>query len=341
MTTLQEITSKYLDYRLFGGVVLLPGSPGAPDAPPSPPCDRIVGPVSTQGPWRSIDPVEVDRRSITRMYGQGTGEERTMGAQQYVRYAMFRGQINFYPIHARKTGVTAADVGLLIEALLRCWTTTDPTQARQFHLRQLDVVVACRSVDAGGIGWRLIDRVAAVKPLGRCVDDPDDYVVENQMTDEDRGICEVFTFDETSPQQSVGDFVAYIGGAAQPGRKSPAFDRISKMPSMSFVVHVEIVNGNPNGDPDNGNAPRTVELAGGTYAEITNVCVNRKLKTYLVSERGCVIAGMPGVSLDDVLSSAGPSAKAASVAKAAKKTAKAAKKGRRSVVDGGETEGEE
>jgi CRISPR/Cas system type I-B associated protein Csh2 (Cas7 group RAMP superfamily) len=261
-----EITSKFFDYRLFGGVILQGD------------VDRLLGPVSTQGPWRSIDPVVIDQSTITRMYVQKAGSEGdrnvTMGQQYLVRYAMFRGGIDFYPVHARKTKPTAADLRLLVEALCRCWTTTDPTSQRKMHLRELTSIIHCRSIDDGGVGWRTVDRAAVVTPLGRVAESPSDYEVVSKLTPEDEKIVRVFRFTETSSNAELDAFEAAL-------TSSPAaLDPYAKLPAISFVVHVECSNSNPNGDPDNENKPRHIIRNGAdVYAEMTNVCVNRRSRT--------------------------------------------------------------
>ncbi len=46
-----------------------------------------------------------------------------------------------------------------------------------------------------------------------------------------------------------------------------------------FVVFFDVENGNPNGDPDNGNAPR-VDLDTG-HGIVTDVCLKRKIRNYV------------------------------------------------------------
>jgi CRISPR/Cas system type I-B associated protein Csh2 (Cas7 group RAMP superfamily) len=323
-----EITSKFFDYRLFGGVILQGD------------VDRLLGPVSTQGPWRSIDPVVIDQSTITRMYVQKAGSEGdrniTMGQQYLVRYAMFRGGIDFYPVHARKTKPTAADLRLLVEALCRCWTTTDPTSQRKMHLRELTAIIHCRSIDDGGVGWRTVDRAAVVTPLGRVAESPSDYEVVSKLTPEDEKIVRVFRFTETSSNAELDAFEAAL-------TSSPAaLDPYAKLPAISFVVHVECSNSNPNGDPDNENKPRHIIRNGAdVYAEMTNVCVNRKIKNYLVQMHNTVIAGMPLAVLDVELATAGPTMAAFAKEKADAAAEKAKKaKGKKRAADVGEGDDE-
>lgn len=58
-----------------------------------------------------------------------------------------------------------------------------------------------------------------------------------------------------------------------------------------FVILFDVENGNPNGDPDAGNAPR-VDIESG-YGYITDVCLKRKIRNYveLVKE------GEPGYNI--------------------------------------------
>ena len=58
-----------------------------------------------------------------------------------------------------------------------------------------------------------------------------------------------------------------------------------------FVILFDVENGNPNGDPDAGNAPRVDAESG--YGYITDVCLKRKIRNYveLVKE------GEPGYNI--------------------------------------------
>ena len=58
-----------------------------------------------------------------------------------------------------------------------------------------------------------------------------------------------------------------------------------------FVMLFDVENGNPNGDPDAGNAPRVDAESG--YGYITDVCLKRKI-------RNCVelfMEGQPGYNI--------------------------------------------
>ena len=48
---------------------------------------------------------------------------------------------------------------------------------------------------------------------------------------------------------------------------------------MEFVYFIECVNGNPNGDTDMGNAPRT-DFEDGRWL-ITDVCIKRNIRNYV------------------------------------------------------------
>lgn len=51
-----------------------------------------------------------------------------------------------------------------------------------------------------------------------------------------------------------------------------------------FVILFDVENGNPNGDPDAGNAPRTDPDTG--YGFVTDVCIKRKIRNYVDITRG-------------------------------------------------------
>lgn len=46
-----------------------------------------------------------------------------------------------------------------------------------------------------------------------------------------------------------------------------------------FVMLFDVENGNPNGDPDAGNAPRVDAETG--YGFVTDVCLKRKIRNYV------------------------------------------------------------
>jgi len=50
-----------------------------------------------------------------------------------------------------------------------------------------------------------------------------------------------------------------------------------------FVLLFDVVNGNPNGDPDAGNAPRIDPETG--YGLVTDVCLKRKIRNYIALTR--------------------------------------------------------
>lgn len=58
-----------------------------------------------------------------------------------------------------------------------------------------------------------------------------------------------------------------------------------------FVMLFDVENGNPNGDPDAGNAPRVDADSG--YGYITDVCIKRKIRNYVE----LVKAGEPGYNI--------------------------------------------
>lgn len=58
-----------------------------------------------------------------------------------------------------------------------------------------------------------------------------------------------------------------------------------------FVMLYDVENGNPNGDPDAGNAPRIDAETG--YGYVTDVCIKRKIRNYVELVKG----GEPGYNI--------------------------------------------
>lgn len=52
-----------------------------------------------------------------------------------------------------------------------------------------------------------------------------------------------------------------------------------------FVLLFDVAHGNPNGDPDAGNAPRIDPETG--HGIVTDVCLKRKIRNFVVHTRGC------------------------------------------------------
>ena len=46
-----------------------------------------------------------------------------------------------------------------------------------------------------------------------------------------------------------------------------------------FVILFDVENGNPNGDPDAGNMPRTDPETG--HGLVTDVCLKRKIRNFI------------------------------------------------------------
>ena len=52
---------------------------------------------------------------------------------------------------------------------------------------------------------------------------------------------------------------------------------------VDFMIIFEVINGNPNGDPDMDNAPRTDIETG--HGLVTDVCLKRKIRDYVAKRK--------------------------------------------------------
>lgn len=68
---------------------------------------------------------------------------------------------------------------------------------------------------------------------------------------------------------------------ALPGQASSS-ELLSKR--VEFSLFFEVVNGNPNGDPDAGNMPRIDPETG--HGIVTDVCLKRKVRNFIELTRG-------------------------------------------------------
>jgi CRISPR-associated protein Csd2 len=77
----------------------------------------------------------------------------------------------------------------------------------------------------------------------------------------------------------------------QPKSESTAETPASPIKKTDFILIFDVRNGNPNGDPDRANAPRTDRHTG--HGLVTPVCLKRKIRNY-VSRR---MAGVDGYQI--------------------------------------------
>lgn len=112
---LRSLCARYYDIRAFGAVLSTGNKVFKGSA-----YGQVRGPVQfTFG--RSFDPVTPLEITITRCAvtnAADAGKERTMGAKHIIPYALYAAKAYISPVFAEKTGFTAADYDLLIEALL-------------------------------------------------------------------------------------------------------------------------------------------------------------------------------------------------------------------------------
>jgi CRISPR-associated protein Csd2 len=63
-----------------------------------------------------------------------------------------------------------------------------------------------------------------------------------------------------------------------------------------FVLLFDVTNGNPNGDPDAGNAPRTDPETG--HGLVSDVCLKRKIRNFVTLEKTDLESGEPASGYD-------------------------------------------
>ena len=63
-----------------------------------------------------------------------------------------------------------------------------------------------------------------------------------------------------------------------------------------FVLLFDVVNGNPNGDPDAGNAPRVDPETG--HGLVTDVCLKRKIRNFITLVKSDPATGQPEPGYD-------------------------------------------
>src|SRR5262245_52386148 len=62
-----------------------------------------------------------------------------------------------------------------------------------------------------------------------------------------------------------------------------------------FVLLFEVINGNPNGDPDAGNAPRIDPETG--HGLVSDVCLKRKIRNYVCLAKSNGDGPLPGYDI--------------------------------------------
>lgn len=136
--TNQHICEKYIDVRLFGGVLVAGGGYNA---------GKVTGPAQV-GFSYSVDPVEIESVGITRVCGDkrengdnGEGKEnkvveaQTMGRKEIVHYALLRTPV-FYNPNIRSKFVSDNDLRLLWFSILRMWDSFK-TSSKNLSLQKM------------------------------------------------------------------------------------------------------------------------------------------------------------------------------------------------------------
>lgn len=105
------------DFRAFGGI-LTPFNLGVKG-----PCQFNLA--------ESVDPITISRLGITRCAvaneEEAAGKDRTMGEYAVVNYGLYRSLLSVVPAQAQRTGFDEADLGLMLEAMLRCFENSVST----------------------------------------------------------------------------------------------------------------------------------------------------------------------------------------------------------------------
>lgn len=130
---------------------------------------------------RSLHPIQITLNQMTRIATTNEKDEKSAGAgvfnavKHVIRYAVYRFQGTIMPYQAERTGVTAKDIEILLEAMTHCWR--DDMSAARGIVSPLALLLARHESADGNAPMGLILQKMQVKltreiPLG-----PEDVIL--------------------------------------------------------------------------------------------------------------------------------------------------------------------
>ncbi len=240
-----DFKKRHIDARIFGGTFTR-----IPD------WDRAASAITVENAV-SIEPVNMVEHSLVPSYGRGDEEgsvEGTMGRRVYVEYGVYRSNMLYSPHRAGRHFLGANDLAEFWRGLIHGAEYTRSAVRPSVHLRRVVVWVYNERFPAGVTEARLRD-LTRVQQRGESWD----QIEFSLDTASARGVTCVQWTDGTWDVPPPTD------------------------PSVRWVASAfwEVIQSNPNGDPDNGGAPRERSDGRGL---ISYEAIKRWIREFLAAE---------------------------------------------------------
>lgn len=239
----KDFQKKHIDARIFGGTFTR-----IPD------WDRVASAITVENAV-SIEPVNMVEHGLVPSYGRGDEEgavEGTMGRRVYVEYGVYRANLLYSPHRASRHLLNGSDLSEFWRGLIHGAEYTRSAVRPSVHLRRVIVWVYNERFPAGVTEARLRDLIR-VRQGGESWDQ--------------------IEFD-----------VGTLPGVTRIQWVDGSWDAPAPTdPSVRWVASAfwEVIQSNPNGDPDNGGAPR--ERADGRGV-ISYEAIKRWIREFLSAE---------------------------------------------------------
>jgi CRISPR/Cas system type I-B associated protein Csh2 (Cas7 group RAMP superfamily) len=228
---------------------------------------RVRGPVQVTMA-ESLHPIIVDTMSITRCMATNEKDRekgQTMGTKHRIGYALYQFRVYVSPSDAQKSGFDASDLRLFENSLLHLFDE-DRAARRELNIRK--VFRALHTSKYGNVpAHEIFERITAeLKPNVSSPTSFKDYDIKVNT----EGLSVQLT-----------DLTAAYGTLDDIGTNT--FEPITSR--VEYLVFFEVINSNPNGDPNADDRPRQDSISG--LGLVTDVCLKRKIRKFVLeSQKG-------------------------------------------------------
>lgn len=240
-----DFKKKHIDSRIFGGLYTRFKSH-----------DRAASAITVENAV-SIEPVNVVEHGLVPSFGRADEDGEvvgTMGRRSYVEYGVYRSNLLYSPHRAQRHFIQPDDLAEFWRGLIHGAEYTRSSARPSVHLRRIVVWVYEDRFPSGVTEARLRDLVQ-VRQGGESWDQ-----IEFDVGAAPAGVTRV----------------DWIDGVVS-GGKLPADPKVRWVASAFW----EVVDSNPNGDPDNGGAPRERSDGRGV---ISYEAIKRWIREFLAAE---------------------------------------------------------
>lgn len=250
MSNFEAFKKKHIDARIFGGLFTR-----------FPQHDRIASAVTIENAV-SLEPVNIVEHALVPSFGRGdtSGEVvGTMGRRSYVEYGVYRANMTYSPHRAKNHFIEAFDLAEFWRGLVHGAEYTRSAARPSIHLRKIVIWVYTKRFPS-------VTEATLRETL--------------QVSQEGESWAQVFF------KTSLGPFDGVSRIEWEDGRLHDGSGQVVPWPTDPNTrwyasAFWEVINSNPNGDPDNGGAPRERTDGRGV---ISYEAIKRWIREFLAAE---------------------------------------------------------